>query len=145
MVTDCRVSGAVRFGQENQFDDGAVVLLLPRSARPENRFDASLLHPDDFKPLDNPAIDFIHNAGGAVVRTDDRGEFEVFVSSPGDYYVMVISGNQQPDKSQEMTKAQMAGLGSYFISVDRLMENRAYQWDRIQVNSASYDLPVVKF
>ena len=60
-------------------DRGAVVLILPANKKPNSRSEGRLVHPDSFQALDNEAIDRIHRLGGAVVRADENGQFEVAI------------------------------------------------------------------
>ena len=101
ILIDCQVSGRVMFsGTSGERPDvGAVVLLLPRDARPEKRLDGRSVNPASFVPLENPVIDFVHAAGGAIVRADEQGRFEVYVKAPGD--LLSVSGFPQTEQSGE--------------------------------------------
>ena len=135
---DCQVSGRVVFsGDSGQRPDvGAVVLLLPRDTRPEHRLDGRSISPGSFVPLENPAIDFVHSAGGAIVRTDDQGKFEVFVKAPGTYSLLVVSRKQGKAAEHQLTKAEMAAISSYFSPVEGLLGDREYYWE-----TRSFDTP----
>ena len=57
------------------------------------------VNPDTFKALDNDAINRIHELGGAVVRADENGQFDVIIDANyGNglgYYLLIVSRNQR--------------------------------------------------
>jgi len=145
--SDCQVSGQVLYaGKKGELaDDGAVVLLLPRDRQPEKRFKGSSLNPNSFEPLNNPAIDFIHASGGAVLRVDGRGRFETYVQSPNAYIVLVISRHKIKPAGRALTRGEMAAVGSYFFKVEDLLSDRDYHWQTRSLDSSEFDLGTIRF
>ncbi len=145
--SECQVAGQVLYaGQSGDLaDDGAVVLLLPRDRQPEKRFKGKSINPNSFEPLSNPAIDFIHASGGAVLRVDERGRFEAYVESPNTYIVLVISRHQVKPAGRALTRAEMAALGSYFSNVEELLGDRDYYWQTRSLDSSEFDLGTIRF
>ncbi len=142
---DCRVSGRVVFSGTNgdRPDSGAVVLLLPRDHAPEKRLDGQSIRPASFQPLGNSVLDYVHGVGGAVVRTDDRGEFEVFVEAPATFYLLVISRKQAKSAERSLVKSEMVAIGSYFSPVEGLLGDREYFLETRYIDKAEVDLGTV--
>jgi hypothetical protein len=146
-LRECRVRGEVVFeiGNRYQPDAGAVVMLLPKSVAVDQRQRAEPIHPLQFQPLDNPAIDMVHRLGGAIVRADTNGRFDVYVKVPGSYSLLVVSKNRANAKTLELSRSQMATLSTFFIPVEDLLGDRAYYWDDLKLNQSEYKAPTVTF
>lgn len=149
---DCRVSGVVEYEDANGDplpDEGAVVFLFPAEGKPQERAAASSVSPDSFQALDNPGIEIVHRLGGAIVRADENGEFEVVVDgTPGsgkDYYLLVVSRNQAAGNAKPLSKKQVAVIGTFFLPVERVMNDRAIYWDELTAQSDRMTLPLVSF
>ena len=148
---DCRVIGSVvcRHDGDAIADSGAVVFLLPKISRPDARAPGHLVNPDTFKALDNVAIDRIHELGGAVVRADENGEFDVFVdgrySTGIDYYLLVVSKGKRGVDTKQMTKEQAAVIGSFFIPIEDVVEDRSFYWSEVNAYEERLDLAEVEF
>ena len=143
---DCQVSGRVMFsGASGERPDvGAVVLLLPRDARPEKRLDGRSVNPASFEPLENPVIDFVHAAGGAIVRADDQGRFEVYVKAPATYCLLVVSRKQSKATEHQLTKGEMAAISSYFSPVESLLSDREYFFEIRSLDTAEAKLGTIQ-
>lgn len=148
---DCRVSGRVTYRErgETKPDEGAVVFLLPKNRKPDERMDASSVSPAAFQALDNPGIEKLHQLGGAVVRADENGMFEVIIDgneSDGiDYHVLVVSRNQAGTETEQLSKPQVAAIGTFFMPVERLVHDRAIYWSSLTARSKSQKLSAVEF
>jgi hypothetical protein len=146
-VNDCKISGQVTIQKRNKKepDTGAVVILLPEDARPEEKQDPSLIMPERFVPLDNPAIEAIHESGGAVVRADRRGEFQVLVDQNRKYVLLVISKNKPNHPDRELTKKQIAMIGTFFSPVEKLVQGKEIFWDELVTDQERIDQPSIEF
>ena len=144
-IVDCTVTGTVviRENGEIQPDAGAVVILLPTGKNPEKRRNPRIVHPDSFQPVDNEIIDEIHQLGGAVVRTDAQGKFNVLVDSPARYEVIVISKNGQND--DELTKKEMATLSTYFMPVEQLRKGKSIHVSSVRLETTRERIGEIKF
>ena len=153
---DCRVLGSVAYRSRSQgnqgdllADEGAVVFLLPRDRQPDKRSPGELVNPETFKVLDNPAIDAIHELGGAVVRADENGHFDVLIdASYGDgldYNLFIVSKNVRGVETEPMTKEQIAGISTFFAPVEAVVEDRSYRWMKITADGERVDLPEYEF
>ena len=149
-LIDCRVIGSVVYRVDGALhaDEGAVVILLPQNRKPESRYRGELVNPDSFKPLDNEAIDQIHQLGGAVVRADENGQFDVMVDANKDnavgYYLLIVSNHQRADDAEQMTKEQFASIGTFFSPVEEVVDDRAFHWMKVSANSQRIDLPQIE-
>jgi len=150
-IFDCRVLGSVAFRDEGNLkaDEGAVVFLLPKDKKPDERSPGKLVSPATFKALDNSAIDRIHELGGAVVRADENGQFDVLIdASYGnglEYYVLIVSKNVRGVDTAPMAKEQVAAIGTFFMPVEEVVEDRSYHWMVINADGERVDLPEIEF
>lgn len=150
-VFDCRVLGSVAYRNEGDLraDEGAVVFLLPKEKKPDERSPGNLVSPESFVALDNSAIDRIHELGGAVVRVDEYGNFDVLIdASYGnglEYNVLIVSKNVRGVDTAPMTKEQVAAIGTFFIPVEDVVQDRSYHWFSIRADGERIDLPEYEF
>lgn len=148
---DCRVVGSVAFRENGdlQADEGAVVFLLPKNEKPDERFPGESVNPGSFKALDNSAIDRIHELGGAVVRADQNGQFDVMIDAniAGgiEYYLIIVSNNVRGEDTEPMTKEQVAAVGTYFIPVEDVVDDRSFYWLKLSAETERIDLPEIEF
>jgi len=148
---DCRVLGSVAYRSDGDLkaDEGAVVFLLPISRKPDERAPGKLVNPETFKALDNAAIDRIHELGGAVVRADQNGQFDVVVDAKRGsglgYYLLIVSKNVRGVDTEPMTKEQVAAIGTFFIPVEDVVEDRSFYWLKLAAKSDRIDLPEIEF
>ncbi len=144
--TSVSVSGTVLFrhnGNE-EVDTGAVVLLLPVDGRPNPRPEPDTLIPDQFVPLDNPAIDTIREMGGAVVRVNRAGQFQTRLRAGRSYWLLVLSRNV-PSVPAAIDKQLRADLGSYFFPVETLLGGNAFHWQKIRLAGDDYRIATIVF
>ncbi len=147
---DVQVTGTVLWdnGTEWVADEGAVVFIMPRSGKPLERAAGNSVAPDSFEPLNNPGVTIVNRLGGAVVRTDAAGKFNVLIdgSETGvDYYVLGVSKNQTEANPQPLTKQQLAAIGTYYVPVERVINDRAMFWSTLKANRKVIELATIKF
>lgn len=146
-LSDCQVSGTVMYatGADSKPDRGAVVVLLPQNREPDSRAEGRWINPDDFEPLDNPGIDMVNRLGGAVVRADDGGRFEVFVDRPGKYDVLIISRARKRPERIQLTKKQTATLGTFYFPVQAAVGDHSFYWGEFTAREKPLELDRVEF
>lgn len=148
---DCRVFGAVAYREDGDLkaDRGSVVIILPSNRKPNARLRGGLVHPNSFQALDNEAIDQIHGLGGAVVRADENGQFEVTIDSNAvvgiPYQVLIVSKNGIPKDGVSLSKDQFAALADFFSPVEDLIEKKPFFWMDLTADGERVDLPEVEF
>ncbi|QEG22378.1 hypothetical protein [Mariniblastus fucicola] len=145
-VEDCRISGVAMWRSSGRelADVGAVVVLLPRGAQPEKRQAPGLIMPDTFVALDNPTIEAIHNSGGAVVRTDGDGKFNVLVDRDREYRLLLVSKNRRTT-GRQLTEQQSKLLESWFAPAEKLIRDNDFQWHNVDASSDSIDVGMLSF
>lgn len=139
-IVDCEISGRVIYTSDgvNLADSGAVVMILPLGKTPERRLNPRSIHPDSFAPTDNEVIETIVELGGAVVRTDGIGKFNVEVDSPSKYSIIVVSKRSRGGGALE--KKQMAALSTYFMPAEEARSGKAIYVTSIRVDSTQKKL-----
>lgn len=148
---DSHVSGVVQYWEDGNLipDEGAVVFLLPKKAKPDERAAASPVSPEGFRALDNPGIEILHQLGGAVVRTDENGKFDVLIDGNAglgvDYHFLVVSRHQSRDESEQLSKQQVAAIGTFFMPVERLVNDQAIYWSSLSAREKRIEMPTVEF
>lgn len=128
------LSGNVYFGDGNyrRADEGAVVIILPTDQKPLDRPSPENLRPEQFVPLDNPAIDMIRRMGGAVVRADRDGNYQARLDNQKSYWILAVSKNKGAGSS-EIAKSVRAEIGAFFFPIEDLIEDRAFHWSKIKL------------
>lgn len=148
---DCRVAGTVLYRDNGDLrvDEGAVVFLLPKRGKPPERSPAKTVNPDFFQPLDNNSIDNIAALGGAVVRVNESGKFDVTIDASYetgiDYYLLVVSKNVRGVDTEPMTKEQSAMIGTFFMPIEEVVDDRSFYWQPINANSQRVELGEIEF
>jgi len=116
-------------------DEGAVVIVLPESARPETKVKSLGLAPTDPPPLKgHTGVEAIEAIGGRYVRTNENGRFDIALESPQTYYILVISKRARPKSSDPPDNDDLADMGEYFLNPHELVEGRRYNWQKLQVS-----------
>lgn len=149
-IQSCVVTGAILYETADGLipDAGAVVFLLPKDRRPQERSPGSLVSPSGFEPLNNPGIEIINRLGGAVVRTDELGKFNLTVDgsrSGIEYFVLVVSKHKPDEDPDPMTRQQVAAIGTFFMPVDRVIDGQVYHWSSFTARGDRVDLGEVEF
>lgn len=109
-------------------DSGAVVLVLPARLLVENKIPGSRLAPDRPLPAsDDLSIEIIEGWGGYYTRTNDAGQFELFVR-PGDYNVLVVSHRSKRSARQRPNRDDIAELSEYVSAPLEIIGPYRYAW-----------------
>jgi hypothetical protein len=133
----CVVAGTVvtrdsRGGDEP--DDGAVVLIVPQNARPDERVNVEGLRPGDPMPdRDHPSLRAFTALGGDYTRTDAQGHFRLRVPDTGEYFLLVVSHRAKRTGDEPLNRTHIAQIGGYVIPAAQLIGEQRYRWqtDRI--------------
>ena len=144
---NCRVSGQVAYLRSGQkvADANSVVVMLPVDKKPDQRTDSTPVHPSSFEPLDNPAIERVTSLGGAIVRVNERGSFDLTVDGPQEYYVLIVSANRGRDEGQGISKPQKAAIGTFFKPAEGVIGDQAFYWGVVYADRESIELDEVNF
>jgi hypothetical protein len=134
------LSGHITFrnsGNEQVPDEGAVVIALPASARPEQKIEIEGLRPADEPPGDDHAgVIAIREIGGNVARVNLDGDFRLQLSEPGRYFVLMLSGHTRAVEGATPDREHLAQMGRYFTSPVDLIGANKHFWrnERVQRN-----------
>jgi predicted RNA-binding Zn-ribbon protein involved in translation (DUF1610 family) len=118
-------AGPVRFEAQIQYvaangktlpDEGAVVLLWPKQAKPLERLSSKRLSPSELPPPpDLPALKALETLRGAYARANAQGEIrDLLLVEPGEYYVLVISRNLARPPQEVINEKVLPILGDLF-------------------------------
>lgn len=118
-------AGPVRFEAQIQYvaangktlpDEGAVVLLWPKQAKPLERLSSKRLSPSEpAPPSDHPTLKALELLRGAYARTNAQGEIrDLLLAEPGEYYVLVISRNLARPANEPVNEKAIPILGDLF-------------------------------
>lgn len=143
---DARLVGQVVWndGGDLKPDSGAVVVAIPVTIQPDQRYSSRTLHPDRFVPLDNPVIDAIRAAGGDVTRASDDGKFELYVAGPERFQILFVSAHQDR-RDGGLSRIQAAELGVVFQDPEELVAGREFAVQELQLNTRFHDIGTVRF
>lgn len=138
-IQSCRVKGHVSIEHNGATipDQGSVVIFLPVDVENVQRQPPETLHPSNFQPLNNPAIEMIHAIGGAVVRANESGQFEFYVDSPRAFDLLVVSTKEG---RKDLSKTEMAGISKFFLPVENLLKDNKFVWKRISTSGKEFNL-----
>jgi hypothetical protein len=103
-------------------DAGATVIALPVGKKPNRKITAR--EADDLEAA--PAADALLAAGAAVARADSHGQFQLVVSKPGDYSLLIISHHSKRPGGQTVALADQEELAGYFASPSELIGQNRY-------------------
>lgn len=143
----CRVIGQVNVRSNNQVrpDVGAMVILVPKQRRPDPRPDVQQLRPGVAVNSSNPDQQLLREIGGDVVAVSESGDFELSVTSPREYYLLVISKNRRRGDSASISKEERASMGLYFLPVEQLITDREFSWQEVRLTGSSYEIDTILF
>lgn len=109
-------------------DAGAVVILLPAAAKPDEKGNLEGVRPDDAPGKGVKFRDQLRVLGGGLAICDARGQYSLQLPGRGRYYFLAISSSSDPVKGRPTPPQEVAQMGQFFdLSVDPLQEYR-YQW-----------------
>jgi len=109
-------------------DSDAVVILLPKGSEPADQLSSEGLRPVGGELDDEaPAIEKIKFLGGAYLRADEQGEFEISVRS-GRYFVLVISNKAKRRDSRSIKTQDVEDMKLFINDPKELIGDRRYEW-----------------
>ena len=95
--------------------------------------------PETFVALDNPTIEAVHDAGGAVVRADSDGKFNVLVDQGRDYRLLILSKSLR-SKGRQLTDQQSEMLGAWFAPAEKIIRDNDFLWREVESAGDEVDL-----
>ena len=109
-------------------DRGAVVLALPADLTTDKKIAGDRLSPDrTVPPKDDLSLRTIEDWGGHYTRTNDIGEFQLFLL-PGDYQVLIVSHQTKRPPPKPLDREDLAAIGQYVTLPSELIGQARYVW-----------------
>ncbi len=121
--------------QEMEGDERAVVIALPAGAVPDAPIPIHGIRPQDPDPpgtLRN--LRLLDELGGAYVRANAQGRFDMVVPDRGEYYILIISRNTSRPRGTDPDEADLMEIGRYFTMPERLISRYQYRWAKYEVH-----------
>ncbi|NIP85663.1 MAG: hypothetical protein GTO03_08910, partial [Planctomycetales bacterium] len=114
-------------------DKGAVVIAVPQDLQPPQKLPGQTLGPDQPLPAQgDQRVRTIEDWGGDYVRTNEVGEFQLFLL-PGRYYLLAISRQSRRLTNAEPDRADLAAIGKFFTAPHELIGSHPYHWTAVDL------------
>jgi len=109
-------------------DKGAVVIAFPETLEANKKLPGEELSPARPMPSrTDELVRTIEDWGGDYKRTNDAGDFELFLK-PGKYHVLLVSQQSERPRQIEPDRNHLAAIGRYFTSPEMLIGPYRYRW-----------------
>ena len=135
----CEIRGTVAYlgqGGREIPDNGAVIIVMPKDRRPDQRADVAGLMPQDAMPNDDhQALRMLREIEGSYTRTDAEGRFHAAVPDIGDYYILVVSRASDRTPAQQIPNRVIEELGRYFHPAYDLLGDKKYDWQVYRIKA----------
>ncbi|MFZ5832787.1 MAG: hypothetical protein ACOY3P_22095, partial [Planctomycetota bacterium] len=125
-------------------DQNAVVLALPRSAKPQRLVPIRGLRPAEPPPGEaSLGVQAIRSIGGDYTRAGPDGRFTLVVPAEGEYYVLAISRNVPRPERELLDEVEIAEIGRFFQNPESLVGSQRYRWmlQDIRGGAKALDVP----
>ena len=109
-------------------DMGAIIVLLPLDAIPENKGPLIGLRPGDASAETLQSQTFLKEIGGAMAKCDERGRFETKIPKRGKYYLLAISSTGALRASAPPSQQQVGQMAKFFDMAGEPLEKFRFQW-----------------
>jgi hypothetical protein len=119
-------------------DAGAVMILLPEEAIPDELLPIAGLRPTDAAlEAENPAVQAIRTLGGVYVRAGENGEYKFSLPKVGKYRVLRLSRHAARAPGNDPERADIETLSRYFSNPAELLGPQKYTWSTLQVEAGA--------
>lgn len=116
-----------------------VAMLLPLDWQGSKKFDPKLILPESFQPLNNPTIDGIVQAGGAISRVPQSG-ITLSVAADASYWLIVLYPSS--NNPAQLDRQQTASLSQYFLPLDDLTKSGDMHIELLRLSGQSKSLRI---
>ena len=134
------IQGRITFQSEEgdtRADSGARIIALPQERQGESKMAVAGFRAADGEFDVNLARDTLRRLGGDVAFADDSGEFEIQLSDPGAFHVLVVSHFRQRDDNQAEIDADLkAVLAKFFYAPSELLGRLQYHHREVHFNGS---------
>ncbi|MBM82640.1 MAG: hypothetical protein CMJ78_18920 [Planctomycetaceae bacterium] len=116
-------------------DRGARVIVLPKSREGQSKLAVAGFRAADSDFDINLARDTLRRLGGDVAFADESGRFEIELSEPGSFHILLISHfRQREDGDAELDPDLQTALAKYFYSPIELVGRLKYEFGQVKFN-----------
>lgn len=130
--TPCIISGRVNFMTRDGklvADEGAVAIVVPQGARPEEKIEFTGLSPLDPPPdAAHPGLMALRGINGDYARADEDGAYQLRVPDVGAYFLLIVSRQQRRSTTEDRPKNELAEMGRFFHPSPDIFDGLAYRW-----------------
>jgi hypothetical protein len=135
----CTVSGTVLYAdgaRQSLPDEASIAIILPLATRPDQKAAVEGLRVTDPEPgEDHPGMAVIRSLGGDYARVDRRGKYRLRVTTPGRYYLLIVSHHARRESHEQPQPSDLAQIGRYFVPATSLLDNQQYTWKELRVRA----------
>ena len=119
-----------------QVDEGAIVLLLPETERPERsgRLSVSQLLQSSGSQEGGSTVELVRTWGGDLCRVETGGFYYLRAKDAGTYYVLFLSSHSRSE-AKDLDRQVLAELGRYVDRPHDLLGARRFAWHKIQLSA----------
>lgn len=140
----CTISGTVRYedgARQARPDESSIVIIVPLASRPDQKAAAEGLRLQDSTPGEtHPSMAVIRSLGGDYARVDRHGKYRLRVTTPGRYYLLIVSHHARRESGQQPQANDLAQIGRYFVPATSLLEDQQYTWKEMRIrDDTSFD------
>ena len=75
----------------------------------------------------------IRSLGGDYARVDRHGKYRLRVTTPGRYYLLIVSQHAKRESGQQPQASDLAQIGRYFVPATSLLESQQYTWKEMRI------------
>lgn len=126
-------------GQTKQIADrGAVVIAIPDNFEPPQKLAGDKFGPQKPVPSrDSEVVRTIEEWSGGYARTNDTGEFELYLF-PGKYHLLFVSGQaKRRAVAEPKLRDDLAAIGQFFSVPEEIIGPQRYHWTLEELSDES--------
>lgn len=125
-------------GQTKQISDrGAVVIAIPQDFKPTQKLPGDKVGPSQPVPSrDSQLVSSLEDWGGDYARTNETGEFELFLL-PGAYQLLFVSGQSKRPTAAPPDRDDLAAIGQFFTLPHEIIGPQRYHWTSEELDEKS--------
>ena len=133
----CTISGMVLYkdsARQALPDESSIVIIVPLASRPDQKAAVGWAASSDPEPGEtHPSIAVIRSLGGDYARVDRRGKYRLRVTTPGRYYLLIVSHHARRADGQQPQAGDLAQIGRYFVPATSLLDSQQYTWKEMRI------------
>jgi len=116
-------------GDASPADQGALVIVLPKDAKPDDRIPVAGLKGGAADSGGNVGLGALESIGGAYQQVDEQGRFRIMLPGADEYWVLRISGSVDRGRGEGPSPADIEAMSRYFDAPEELIGRKEYAWE----------------